>query len=98
MTKRWSFRGPAEHAKLADGLISRYRAVRKFQKKDSSVAKLVRKGFFYQRDQTAANRIQFAKHFKLEEQVSFLQKSRTGIAVGTPQRLIDLIENGTAHG
>ncbi|KAL2166583.1 hypothetical protein VTG60DRAFT_2478 [Thermothelomyces hinnuleus] len=36
----------------------------------------------------------FAKHFKLEEQVSFLQKSRTGIAVGTPQRLIDLIENG----
>jgi protein CMS1 len=27
--------------------------------------------------------------------VSFLQKSRTGIAVGTPQRLIDLIENGT---
>ncbi|KAH6628550.1 U3-containing 90S pre-ribosomal complex subunit-domain containing protein [Chaetomium tenue] len=51
------------------------RAVRKFQKKDNSVAKL------------------FAKHFKLEEQVSFLQKSRTGIAVGTPQRLIDLIEN-----
>jgi protein CMS1 len=38
---------------------------------------------------------QFAKHFKLEEQVSFLQKYRTGIAVGTPQRLIDLIENGT---
>ncbi|KAK3906601.1 U3-containing 90S pre-ribosomal complex subunit-domain containing protein [Staphylotrichum tortipilum] len=35
----------------------------------------------------------FAKHFKVEEQVSFLQKTRTGIAVGTPQRLIDLIEN-----
>ncbi|KAL2180874.1 U3-containing 90S pre-ribosomal complex subunit-domain containing protein [Thermothelomyces heterothallicus CBS 202.75] len=52
------------------------RAVRKFQKKGNTVAKL------------------FAKHFKLEEQVSFLQKSRTGIAVGTPQRLIDLIENG----
>ncbi|KAK4145298.1 U3-containing 90S pre-ribosomal complex subunit-domain containing protein [Dichotomopilus funicola] len=51
------------------------RAVRKFQKKDASVAKL------------------FAKHFKVEEQVSFLKKSRTGIAVGTPQRLIDLIEN-----
>ncbi|KAK4239358.1 U3-containing 90S pre-ribosomal complex subunit-domain containing protein [Achaetomium macrosporum] len=51
------------------------RAVRKFQKKGSPVAKL------------------FAKHFKLEEQVSFLQKTRTGIAVGTPQRLIDLIEN-----
>ncbi|KAG7291680.1 csm1-like protein [Staphylotrichum longicolle] len=38
-------------------------------------------------------RSQFAKHFKVEEQVSFLKKSRTGIAVGTPQRLIDLIEN-----
>ncbi|KAL2161301.1 hypothetical protein VTH06DRAFT_8521 [Thermothelomyces fergusii] len=52
------------------------RALRKFQKKGNTVAKL------------------FAKHFKLEEQVSFLQKSRTGIAVGTPQRLIDLIEHG----
>lgn len=38
--------------------------------------------------------MQFAKHFKVEEQVSFLQKNNTGIAVGTPQRLIDLIENG----
>ncbi|KAK0749562.1 U3-containing 90S pre-ribosomal complex subunit-domain containing protein [Schizothecium vesticola] len=37
----------------------------------------------------------FAKHFKVEEQVSFLQKHNTGIAVGTPQRLIDLIENGS---
>ncbi|KAK0729742.1 U3-containing 90S pre-ribosomal complex subunit-domain containing protein [Lasiosphaeris hirsuta] len=36
----------------------------------------------------------FAKHFKLEEQVAFLEKTRTGIAVGTPQRLIDLLENG----
>ncbi|EGS22823.1 uncharacterized protein CTHT_0012990 [Thermochaetoides thermophila DSM 1495] len=36
----------------------------------------------------------FAKHFKLEEQVAFLNKTRTGIAVGTPQRLIDLIEHG----
>ncbi|KAK3336194.1 U3-containing 90S pre-ribosomal complex subunit-domain containing protein [Cercophora scortea] len=35
----------------------------------------------------------FAKHFKVEEQVAFLKKNRTGIAVGTPQRLIDLIEN-----
>ncbi|KXX80878.1 Protein cms1 [Madurella mycetomatis] len=52
------------------------RAVRKFQKKGITVAKL------------------FAKHFKVEEQTSFLKKSRTGIAVGTPQRLIDLIENG----
>ncbi|KAK0717075.1 U3-containing 90S pre-ribosomal complex subunit-domain containing protein [Lasiosphaeria miniovina] len=36
----------------------------------------------------------FAKHFKVEEQVAFLKKTRTGIAVGTPQRLIDLIDDG----
>ncbi|CAN8100686.1 unnamed protein product [Discula destructiva] len=52
------------------------RAARKFQKKDSLVAKL------------------FAKHFKVAEQVDFLKKNRTGIAIGTPARLIDLLENG----
>ncbi|KAK4682766.1 Protein cms1 [Podospora pseudoanserina] len=58
------------------------RALRTFQKKGNTVAKL------------------FAKHFKVEEQVAFLQKNRSGMAVGTPQRLIDLIENGalaTSH-
>lgn len=49
----------------------------------------------YGEDVALMRRLQFAKHFKLEEQVSFLQKHRTGIAVGTPQRLTDLIENGT---
>ncbi|KAK3394110.1 U3-containing 90S pre-ribosomal complex subunit-domain containing protein [Podospora didyma] len=39
----------------------------------------------------------FAKHFKLEEQVSFLKKTRTGIAVGTPQRLMDLIDDGALN-
>jgi superfamily II DNA/RNA helicase len=64
------------------------------------VAKLVRRPFH--RIQTRAQSFEadagyakFAKHFKLEEQASFLNKTRTGIAVGTPQRLIDLIENGT---
>lgn len=51
------------------------RALRKFQKKGNTVAKL------------------FAKHFKIEEQVAFLKKTRSGLAVGTPQRLIDLLEN-----
>ncbi|KAK4162501.1 U3-containing 90S pre-ribosomal complex subunit-domain containing protein [Cladorrhinum sp. PSN259] len=51
------------------------RALRKFQKKGNTVAKL------------------FAKHIKVEEQVAFLKKTRSGLAVGTPQRLIDLIEN-----
>jgi hypothetical protein len=60
------------------------------------VAKLVRGPPISKIAITVANGCsQFAKHFKVEEQVSFLQKSRTGIAVGTPQRLIDLVENGT---
>ncbi|KAK2600728.1 hypothetical protein N8I77_010240 [Diaporthe amygdali] len=36
----------------------------------------------------------FAKHFKVEEQVQFLKKSKTGIAVGTPARLEALLDNG----
>jgi protein CMS1 len=71
--------------------------VRKFQKKGSPVAKLVSKDVLVP-DVLVTIVLtgcdQFAKHFKVEEQVSFLQKTRTGIAVGTPQRLIDLIENG----
>lgn len=40
---------------------------------------------------------QFAKHMKVDEQVNFLQGHRTGIAVGTPARLMDLIDNGKHH-
>ncbi|KAL1875136.1 hypothetical protein VTK73DRAFT_10273 [Phialemonium thermophilum] len=36
----------------------------------------------------------FAKHIKLEEAVAFLNKTRTGIAVGTPARLMQLLDNG----
>ncbi|KAI5867443.1 U3-containing 90S pre-ribosomal complex subunit-domain containing protein [Durotheca rogersii] len=45
--------------------------------------------------QTKTNTIAklFAKHIKLEESVQFLEKHRTGIAVGTPVRLSDLVEN-----
>ncbi|KAI2610431.1 U3-containing 90S pre-ribosomal complex subunit-domain containing protein [Hypoxylon sp. NC1633] len=35
----------------------------------------------------------FAKHIKVEESVQFLEKHRTGIAVGTPVRLSDLVDN-----
>ncbi|KLU83246.1 hypothetical protein MAPG_02311 [Magnaporthiopsis poae ATCC 64411] len=52
------------------------RALRKYQKKGNTVAKL------------------FAKHIKMEEAVSFLQKNHTGVAVGTPVRLMDLLDNG----
>ncbi|CAI7664012.1 unnamed protein product [Penicillium pancosmium] len=37
----------------------------------------------------------FAKHIKLEEAKQFLQRARTGIGAGTPQRLSDLLESGT---
>merc|ERR1712054_488419 len=36
----------------------------------------------------------FAKHIKIEEQVNFLKNKKTGIGVGTPARLADLIDNG----
>jgi protein CMS1 len=31
---------------------------------------------------------------KVEEQVQFLEKHKTGICVGTPARLMDLMDNG----
>ncbi|KAM3499267.1 hypothetical protein MY10362_007465 [Beauveria mimosiformis] len=36
----------------------------------------------------------FAKHMKVDEQVTFLNKTRVSIAVGTPARLSELIDNG----
>ncbi|PHH88686.1 hypothetical protein CDD83_7199 [Cordyceps sp. RAO-2017] len=36
----------------------------------------------------------FAKHIKVDEQVAFLQSRKTGIGVGTPARLTELIDNG----
>ncbi|KAI1323954.1 U3-containing 90S pre-ribosomal complex subunit-domain containing protein [Xylariaceae sp. FL0255] len=53
------------------------RAIRKFQTKKNTVAKL------------------FAKHIKIEDSKQFLEKHRTGIAVGTPVRLNDLVESGS---
>lgn len=39
----------------------------------------------------------FAKHIKLQEAVETTKKTRMGIGVGTPQRLIDLLENGKCY-
>jgi protein CMS1 len=36
----------------------------------------------------------FAKHMKVEEQVTFLKNRKSGIGVGTPARLAELIDNG----
>lgn len=55
------------------------RALRKFQTKQSMVAKL------------------FAKHIKLKEAIETVKKTRMGVGVGTPQRLIDLLEDGAPH-
>ncbi|KAJ9641475.1 Protein cms1 [Coniosporium apollinis] len=52
------------------------RALRKFQSKDATVAKL------------------FAKHIKLKEAIESCKKTRMGIGVGTPQRIIDLLDDG----
>ena len=52
------------------------RALRKFETKDSKVAKL------------------FAKHIKLKEAIETVKKTKMGIGVGTPQRVIDLLEDG----
>ncbi|KAF4272993.1 hypothetical protein KXV22_006361 [Aspergillus fumigatus] len=37
----------------------------------------------------------FAKHIKLEEAKQFLQRARTGLGVGTPARILDLIDAGS---
>lgn len=36
----------------------------------------------------------FAKHIKLQDSIDFLKSTRTGIAVGTPQRLKALMDDG----
>jgi protein CMS1 len=47
---------------------------------------------FQTKDATVAKL--FAKHIKLDDATKFLQSNRTGIAVGTPIRLNDLVGNG----
>jgi protein CMS1 len=37
----------------------------------------------------------FAKHIKIKDAIKFLKNTRTGMAVGTPKRLIDLMDEGT---
>lgn len=56
-------------------------------------ADLVRKLRIFQTKRAIVGKL-FAKHIKLEEAKQFLQRTRIGIGVGTPSRLIDLIESG----
>lgn len=48
---------------------------------------------FQMKDATVAKL--FAKHIKLQDSVKFLKSTRTGIAVGTPQRLKALMDDGS---
>ncbi|KAA8576042.1 hypothetical protein EYC84_006205 [Monilinia fructicola] len=57
----------------------------------ADVARAVRK--FQTKDVKVAKL--FAKHIKLKDSIGFLKSSRTGIAVGTPQRLKDLMDEGS---
>lgn len=36
----------------------------------------------------------FAKHFKIEEQIEFLERTPVHIGVGTPNRILALVEQG----
>lgn len=71
-----------------------YRALRGFAGKDNTISKLV--SFRDSENQClyVLTKIQFAKHMKVDEQVKFLKGTRTGIAIGTPARLSELIQNG----
>ena len=48
---------------------------------------------FQTKDATVAKL--FAKHIKLQDSIKFLKSNRTGIAVGTPQRLKALMDDGS---
>ncbi|CZS98229.1 uncharacterized protein RAG0_07032 [Rhynchosporium agropyri] len=56
----------------------------------AEIAREMRK--FQTKDATVAKL--FAKHIKLQDSVKFLRSTRTGIAVGTPARLKDLMDDG----
>ncbi|TVY40569.1 Protein CMS1 [Lachnellula subtilissima] len=56
----------------------------------AEIARVVRK--LQTKDATVAKL--FAKHIKLQDSVKFLKTTRTGVAVGTPTRLKDLMDDG----
>ncbi|KAJ2972566.1 hypothetical protein NUW58_g9159 [Xylaria curta] len=57
----------------------------------AEVVRAVRK---YQSKKITVGKL-FAKHIKIEDTKKFLESHRTGVAVGTPVRLNDLVESGT---
>lgn len=61
-----------------------------FQHTYSQCPRVMRK--FQTKDATVAKL--FAKHIKIQDSIKFLKSTRTGIAVGTPTRLKDLMDDG----
>ncbi|TGJ79157.1 hypothetical protein E0Z10_g9614 [Xylaria hypoxylon] len=57
-------------------------------------AELVRAVRKYQSKKITVGKL-FAKHIKIEDSKKFLESHRTGVAVGTPVRLNDLVDSGT---
>ncbi|KAI0534401.1 U3-containing 90S pre-ribosomal complex subunit-domain containing protein [Xylaria digitata] len=57
----------------------------------AEIARAVRK---YQSKKITVGKL-FAKHIKIEDTKKFLESHRTGVAVGTPVRLNDLVDSGT---
>ena len=57
-------------------------------------ANLVRAVKKFQTKENAVAKL-FAKHIKLKESIEFCQKTRIGLGVGTPGRVLDLIKEGT---
>ncbi|RWA14172.1 hypothetical protein EKO27_g907 [Xylaria grammica] len=57
-------------------------------------AELARSVRQYQSKKVTVGKL-FAKHIKIEDAKKFLESHRTGVAVGTPVRLNDLVDSGT---
>lgn len=74
-------------AEIARYLLHTYKNVQPYP---DCLSRVVRK--FQTKDATVAKL--FAKHIKLQDSIKFLKSTRTGIAVGTPTRLKDLMDDG----
>lgn len=66
---------------------------RKEKKDDKSKAETNKKNEKHTSSKVAVAKL-FARHFKIEEQKTFLQSHICPLAVGTPQRIQDLLANG----
>lgn len=69
--------------------MKHFRAFEDFQ---LTCSRVVRK--FHTKDAKVAKL--FGKHIKMQDAIKFLKSTRTGIAVGTPARIKDLLDDGSS--